>query len=177
MSLSPQKKREIVLQILYSIALAKKEDATKLVSLLSSELKVTKKSTYEALEYANKIIQEQETLDKWIRTVSISYDFERIPHVERNILRIGCYELLHHEISHKIAITEGVRLAKKFSSTASASFVHAILDAMHKQQQGETVDKEELIRSCDQLVESEEKAKMALENQDSLEKKRPLNET
>jgi transcription antitermination factor NusB len=49
--------------------------------------------------------------------------------VDRNIMRLGCFELLFREdIPPKVAINEAVELAKKYSGSESGKFVNAILD-------------------------------------------------
>jgi N utilization substance protein B len=53
--------------------------------------------------------------------------------VERNILRIGCYELLHHiEIPYRVVLNEAVELAKDFGATDSYKYVNSILDEVSK---------------------------------------------
>lgn len=53
--------------------------------------------------------------------------------VERNILRMGSYELIHHmEIPYRIIINEAVELAKDFGATDSFKFVNGILDELAK---------------------------------------------
>ncbi len=129
MALSPQKTREIVFLLLYSYDFSQNlEEAS---SLIMEELKVTKKSLREAAEYAQKILEVIGTLDAEIAKVSKEYDFQRIPRSERNILRLGVYELFFDEkIPPKVVISEGVRLARKFASFEAASFINAILDAI-----------------------------------------------
>jgi N utilization substance protein B len=53
--------------------------------------------------------------------------------VERNILRIGCYELLHHiEIPYRVVLNEAVELAKDFGATDSYKYINSILDEVSK---------------------------------------------
>jgi N utilization substance protein B len=49
---------------------------------------------------------------------------------DRNILRLGTYELLHTETPEKVSIDEAVELAKRFGSEQSAQFVNGILDKL-----------------------------------------------
>ena len=56
-------------------------------------------------------------------------DGERMAFVDRNIMRLGCFELFFREdIPPKVAINEAVELAKKYSGLESGKFVNAILD-------------------------------------------------
>lgn len=58
---------------------------------------------------------------------------QQLDPVERNILRIGSYELIHHiEIPYKIILNEAVELAKDFGATDSYKYVNSILDELAK---------------------------------------------
>lgn len=57
-----------------------------------------------------------------------------LDHVERAILRIGTYELLHRiDVPYKVVINEGIELAKDFGATESHKYVNGILDEVAKQ--------------------------------------------
>ena len=60
---------------------------------------------------------------------------ERMAAVDRNALRIGCYEMLYAgDIPTKVALNEAIELSKKFSTEASGAFVNGILDRIRKDQ-------------------------------------------
>ena len=153
----PQKKfREIVFQMLYGLEIGS-ADEDGMVELLMKELQVTKKSVKEAQNKAEKILSLLPQIDEQLATLSTSYNYERIQTVEKNILRLSTFELLYEDrIPPKVAISEGVRLAKKFSSPESVSFVNAILDAVYKKSLGESSDSEGLKSSYHALIENEE---------------------
>jgi len=135
MALPQQKFREMVFQMLYSldIGASKEED---LVALMMNELTATKKTCREGYLRAKKIWDNHESLDVIIGSSASSYSFERIHTVERNILRLALFEIIYDaQIPPKVAITEAIRLARKFSTPEAAAFVNAILDA-HYQKQG-----------------------------------------
>ena len=70
---------------------------------------------------------------------------------------MGVYELLYDEsIPPKVAISEAMRLAKKFGTPESATFVNALLDAIYKSSLGEQLDVTRLSESAKQLRKSEE---------------------
>ncbi len=58
------------------------------------------------------------------------WDLSRLALVDRNILRLGAWELLQGQVSPKIAISEAVKLAKEFSTSESPRFVNGVLDAV-----------------------------------------------
>ncbi len=132
MSFPKRKFREIIFQLLYSHDFLTKEE-DKLISLVMEKVNVTKRIVREAYSYVKKIIDNLESLDEKIKKVCISYEFNRISKTELNIIRLSLYEILfEEEISKSIAISEGIRLCRKFSSPEGANFVNAILDAIEK---------------------------------------------
>lgn len=161
MSLPAQKFREIVFQMLYSYDMGRATDEN-MVDLLCSELAVTKKSVKEAQSRVHKILENLEEIDALITKTSHSYAFERIQSVERNILRMSVFELLFDaSIPEKVAIVEAMRLARKFSTKESATFVNAILDMLYKSSQGQAVDHNKLVLSAEELALIEEISKEA----------------
>ncbi len=156
MSVPQQKFREIVFQILYSQDLGKPSERD-ISDLIMKELAVTRKVVQKAQERVNEIIAIFEETDSMIASASVTYDFDRIQTVERNILRLGIYELFFDQsIPPKVAISEAMRLARKFGSPESANFVNAILDTLYKASLGEKVDQEALVKSSEELLKSEE---------------------
>lgn len=129
MLISPQKHREIVFQLLYS---ADFESGNEVFEMLASQLAVTKKVMRGAVIMKEKVLEKKTFLDQQIEEFSKSYDFGRIPKVERNILRLGIYELLFFpEVPKKVAIAEAIRLTRKFATPEAATFVNAVMDAIY----------------------------------------------
>ncbi|MBI4211020.1 MAG: transcription antitermination factor NusB [Deltaproteobacteria bacterium] len=72
-------------------------------------------------------------LDDLITQHSTHWKVSRMAAVDKNILRIGAYELLHcSEIPIKATINEAVEIAKRFGTAESSSFVNGILDSLAK---------------------------------------------
>lgn len=158
MAIPQQKFREIVFQLLYSTDFIKTSEQ-EMTLLIMKELCVTKKVVTDGWNRVRKIIDELPEIDTLIRSTSNSYRFERIQSVERNVLRIGIYELLYDEkIPPKVAISEALRLSKKFGTPESAAFVNALMDAIYQSSIGEEVNKEVLADSAKHLEKSEEMA-------------------
>jgi N utilization substance protein B len=125
--------REIVFQVLFSRC-----EGDEIVSLLMRELKVTRKAVKQAIDRALKVRAEMDQIDQMIADASISFALDRIRSVELTALRLGVYEIkFDEEIPPKVAITEAVRLVRKFSTREATSFVNAVLDHIYK---GESVD-------------------------------------
>src|SRR5947209_6890104 len=85
-------------------------------------------------------------IDERIRRYCDNYDFRRISAVDRNVLRLAIYEMLHREdIPPVVSINEAVDIAKKFSTQDSGKFVNGILDKV----------KGELMRPARGIVKAE----------------------
>jgi N utilization substance protein B len=75
------------------------------------------------------VLEVQPDLDSKIAPIAPDWPIEQIARVDRNILRIGVYELLHQAevVPPKVAINEAVELAKAFGSDNSSKFVNGVL--------------------------------------------------
>lgn len=75
------------------------------------------------------VLKAQDDLDKTIQPIAPDWPIEQIARIDRNILRIGVYELLHQAkiVPPKVAINEAVELAKAFGSDNSSKFVNGVL--------------------------------------------------
>ncbi len=87
----------------------------------------------EGREYADTLARgvadELKRVDDMIRKASSNWRIERMARVDRNILRMGAYELVRNpDIPRAVIIDEGVELAKKFGTEDSSSFVNGVLD-------------------------------------------------
>lgn len=161
MAIPNQKFREVVFLLLFSQDLVE-EDVTQIVPLIMEQLEVTKKTVLDAKTRTNTIKEHLNKIDTLISEVSLSYDFERIQRIERNILRLGVFELLFDEaIPSKVAITEALRLTKKFGTPAATAFVNALLDSLYKKSKGEKTDEQAIKQSFADLQLSEDFSKNA----------------
>ena len=108
MSLQPQKLREVVFQMLFSLEFFPCDDQD-LVLLFMNELKLSKKNVQTALDIAHKVLQQKEAIDREIVRRVEGYSLERLHTVERNILRLGIFELLDClDVPVKVVINEAV---------------------------------------------------------------------
>ncbi|MFT5036518.1 MAG: N utilization substance protein B [Candidatus Azotimanducaceae bacterium] len=82
------------------------------------------------------ILQKQSELDLVIEKAAPEWPIDRISPVDRNILRLGLYELLFSdrgEVPAKVAINEAIELAKQFGGDNSSRFVNGVLGAVYKE--------------------------------------------
>ena len=72
-------------------------------------------------------------IDELLGRHATNWTLERMAIVDRNILRLGIFELLfNQETPPKVAINEAVELAKRFGTADSGKFVNGVLDSVHK---------------------------------------------
>ena len=82
-----------------------------------------------AVELVTGTITNLPKIDQIISECAENWKIERMAVVERNILRMACYELLFLEdIPSKVSINEAINIAKKFATPQSGKFVNGILD-------------------------------------------------
>lgn len=82
------------------------------------------------------VIGKQPELDQVIAKAAPEWPIDRISPVDRNILRLGLYELLfadRKEVPAKVAINEAIELAKQFGGENSSRFVNGVLGAVYKE--------------------------------------------
>lgn len=71
-------------------------------------------------------------LDAAIQEIAENWSLHRMAPTDRNVIRLGAYELLYTDTPPAVAINEAVELAKRFGSSQSAGFVNGILDKLPK---------------------------------------------
>lgn len=75
------------------------------------------------------VLQHRESIDAEIKKLAHNWDLNRMAVVDRNVLRLAIYEMLHRDdIPPIVSINEAVDIAKKFSTHESGRFVNGILD-------------------------------------------------
>lgn len=162
MTLPKQKQYELIYLLLYAIEMGS-DSEEKLIQMVSDELKIAKSHLRAAYKEALSVKERAAKIDDALSTISTQFAYSRIQSVEKTILRLACYDLLFTQSLHeKVVISEALRLAKKFATPASVSFVNAILDHLYKKKRGEPTSTKEVEESFTALMESEK----AHENRD-----------
>ena len=78
------------------------------------------------------ILKKQKEIDKKIEEYSPDWSIEQMNLVDRNVLRIGVFELyFNDEIPDKVAINEAIEMAKTYGGQSSGKFVNGVLGAMY----------------------------------------------
>ena len=95
----------------------------------------------EVSTFANRLVAgtltHQQSIDSVLQSHADNWDLKRMAVVDRNILRLGIYELMYEtEVPPSVSINEAIELAKRFGDSESAKFINGILDAVHKNSKG-----------------------------------------
>ncbi len=131
--------REIALQILYQYDWDVIEDIDRAIEEYASYLAPRPISALDpALSFGRTrvegVIAHRAEIDSILERNARRWKLCRMANVDRNILRIGVFELCYcPDIPPKVAINEAVELAKEFGSKESPAFINGILDAVLKQ--------------------------------------------
>jgi transcription antitermination protein NusB len=83
-------------------------------------------------ELARGTVAHAEHIDKKIEAKAENWRLQRMPVVDRNILRLAIYELGQQTVPAPVIIDEALELARQFSNDESLSFINGVLDAVHK---------------------------------------------
>lgn len=87
-------------------------------------------------QLVNGVVANLTEIDKVIVSAAPEWPLEQITVVDRNVLRIGLYELLYEnkeEVPPKVAINEAIELAKTFGGESSGKFINGVLGTVFKQ--------------------------------------------
>jgi transcription antitermination protein NusB len=79
------------------------------------------------------VVEEIAPVDERIARNAVHWRMERMPAVDRNILRIAVYEMLRTNTPPAVAIDEALELARRYSSEESVHFVNGVLDAVRRE--------------------------------------------
>lgn len=125
--------RELALQILFQIEFAPQISSAEFLEVFEQSC------SQEVIDYAEMLINgvknNLERIDSIIQDISQHWKVSRMAIVDRNILRMGVYEMrvMAEPLTKNIVIDEAVELAKKYSTSESASFVNGLLDQIAKE--------------------------------------------
>ncbi|MHC5037961.1 MAG: transcription antitermination factor NusB [Planctomycetota bacterium] len=120
--------REVALRFLYEFDINKGEDCPTPKEYLQQRM-IPQESEAYALVLIGGILQSLEDLNAVIASAALNWRLDRMAAIDRNLLRIGAWEILKSdEVPGEVAINEAVDLAKRYGTSRSGSFVNGILD-------------------------------------------------
>ena len=128
--------RELALQFLYQLDLRGHDILPEAKSFFRAE-EADKGARDFALTLVRGTLDHQAEIDEMIRSVAMNWELGRMAAIDRNVLRMATYELLHcADIPHKVAINEAIELGKRFSTQNSGAFINGILDKIKDKAKG-----------------------------------------
>lgn len=125
--------REVVLQVLYE------DDVNPDHSMVASDRFVRRRLNQDQglIDFASQLItgvrRHRRELDDLLTDRAEHWSLPRMAVTDRNVLRLGAYEILHADTPDRVAINEAIDLAKRFGAEQSAQFVNGILDRVRKE--------------------------------------------
>lgn len=132
----------MAVQVLYQVDMAQ-SDISEALRVFCDHFEAPESIRDFAIELANGAHGHQEEIDSLIKQFSEHWRLERMPIVDRNILRLAIFELLYRpDIPTKVSINEAVDLGKSYGSSESGAFINGILDRirMHLEEESLGVD-------------------------------------
>lgn len=105
-------------------------------------------------------LEKRATIDALIEKCAPEWPLDQVTIIDRNILRLGIYELMHGnygEVPPKVAINESIELAKTFGGESSARFVNGVLGTIYREM-GEPMkdDSTKKHKTSEEIVENNE---------------------
>ena len=122
------KAREVALQVLYEDDLNPGQEPMERTEFLRSRLQEDADLVAFAQSLIDGVRRNRAELDALLVKTAENWSLERMAATDRNVLRLGAYEILFTQTPAAVAINEAVELAKRFGAAQSAPFVNGILD-------------------------------------------------
>lgn len=129
--------RSIAVQILYEKDFYDKEsNIEELIKENISDQDLEKKQKSFVRSLIEGVMQHHQEIDNILEKAAPDWPLERMAAVDRNILRLGLYELMyvdHKEVPPKVAINEAIELGKDFGDPSSGKFINGVLGTIYEE--------------------------------------------
>jgi transcription antitermination factor NusB len=120
--------REVALQFLYQLDLRGDDLLDEAKTFVRGEERDAETARF-AIRLVQGTFEHKDEIDRVIQGVAQNWNISRMAVVDRNVLRLATYELLHcDDIPPKVAINEAIELGKRYSTQNSGAFINGILD-------------------------------------------------
>ncbi|WP_104087408.1 transcription antitermination factor NusB [Arthrobacter sp. GMC3] len=124
------KARRRALDILFE---AEQRDVTALSAMTARRIVADQIINVYTVDLVEGVTAMQESIDEYLQTYSQGWTLERMPAVDRIILRIGTWELLYNDdVPDAVAVSEAVEMAKTLSTDESPQFVNGLLGRLQQ---------------------------------------------
>ncbi len=121
--------REVALQVLYQDDLNPDQALDKTAEFLKRRLKDESLIAF-ATSLVSGVRRNRDELDEILTKTAANWSLERMAVTDRNVLRLGAFEILYGDTPNPVAINEAVELAKRYGNKQSALFVNGVLDKL-----------------------------------------------
>jgi len=134
-----QRSRQVALQALYARDFAHPQQADggagiqELFERLAQNFDLPEGARDFALKLVSGTTSELSDIDELLAANAINWKISRMAAVDRNVLRLGIYELTKTDTPVSVILDEAIQLARRFGGESSPSFVNGVLDAVAKQ--------------------------------------------
>ena len=113
-----------------------KDTLDKIVKNNIKEYQLEEKNSRFIFDTINGVFDNFKEIDSKIKKLAPEWPIEQVTIIDRNILRIGIYEIMFDEkkdVPPKVAINEAIELAKTFGGNSSGKFVNGVLGSLYKE--------------------------------------------
>jgi transcription antitermination protein NusB len=125
--------REVALQLLFQRDHNPKIERSGLEQFARDRLRETPLQEF-CLQLYDGVVTHLEEIDKRISAAAENWRLPRMPTVDRNVLRLGAYELLFGtETPANVAFDEAIELGRRFGTAESAAFINGVLDRLRRE--------------------------------------------
>jgi|SRR6056297_2442708 len=124
--------REIVLQLLYEADLNNHRDVDEAKRFIRSRMQGRKALTEFAHQLLQGTLEHRESIDAQLGRLATHWTLPRMPVVDRNVLRLGAFEILYGDTPGRVAVNEAIQLAKRYGDKNSPRFINGVLDRVLK---------------------------------------------
>jgi N utilization substance protein B len=131
--------REVALQALFQEDLNPRDSSDQIAPFLHSRLHDPDLREF-ALLLVMGVLRNRDELDGLLQAKADNWSLGRMAATDRNVLRLGAFEIRYADTPDRVAIDEAVELAKRYGSAQSSQFVNGILDKLIVRNEGEMND-------------------------------------
>jgi N utilization substance protein B len=125
--------REIVLQLLYEADMNDHRSPDSSEKFIRSRLQGRKALTKFADDLLRGTLQNRAAIDEQLAKLATHWTLPRMPVTDRNILRLGAFEILFSDTPGRVSVNEAIVLAKRYGDKNSPRFVNGVLDRLLKE--------------------------------------------
>lgn len=122
--------REIVLQVLYQDDLNSSQPEDVRLRFINARLNQDRSLVEFAQDLLDGVRRQKEAVDQHLGEIAKNWKLSRMAATDRNVLRLGAYEILFTETPDRVVINESIELAKRYGTNNSSQFVNGVLDRL-----------------------------------------------